>query len=129
MIKDSFFKICDDAKHSGKYYVSLYTRTPYYGGPEEGGWWGSDVRLIAYKEYLTEEHANFILNKVNKYADELNKESKRSFSKKCSDEMDWLDARGLESDYLPEVDGEEEHFVVVEENLGSHKSQGCRHYE
>jgi hypothetical protein len=43
--------------------------------------------------------------------------------------MDWLDARGLESEYLPEVDGEEEYFVVVEENLGSRKSQGCRHYE
>lgn len=129
MIKDSFFEICEDAKTPGKHFVSLYVRVPYYGGPEEGGWWGSDVRLIAYKEYLTEEHANFILNKVNKYADELNKESKRSFSKKCSDEMDWLDARGLDPEYLPEVDGEEEYFVVVEENLGSRKSQGCRHYE
>ena len=128
-IKDVFFNICDNSKWTGNFYVSLYVKTPYYGGPEEGGWWGNDISLVAYKQYDMEEKAKYVLSKINQLVKELNLESKKAFSKKCSDECDWLEARGLESDYLPEVNGEEEYFVVVENEIGSHKSTGTRVYE
>lgn len=129
MIKKSFFEICDNANLAGSYYVSLYVKVPYYGGPEEGGWWGSDTNLVAYKEYNTKEQAEAVLNKIQDYANELNLESKKSFGKKCLQECEWLESRGLDSDFLPEVDGEEEYFVVVESFAGSHKSIGTRQYE
>ena len=42
MINEAFFNICREAKPAKSSYVSLYVNVPYYGGPEEGGWWGSD---------------------------------------------------------------------------------------
>jgi hypothetical protein len=129
MIKESFYKICNDSKTPESFFVSLYVKVPYYGGPEEGGWWGSDTHLEAYKQYSTLEEANFALEKVQEYAKDLNFEAKKSFGEKCSNELDWLEARGLESDYLPEVDGEEEYFVVVEKKVGSLQSKGTRVYE
>lgn len=129
MIKESFFEICENAKLTGSFYVSLYVRVPYYGGPEEGGWWGSDVKLVAYKEYSSMDQAESSKKMVEDYAKELNHESKRSLNQKCKDECDWLEERGLDSDYLPEVDGEEEYFVIVENSIGSMVKNGTRVYE
>jgi len=128
-IETAFKKICNDVKFSDEYFVSWCKKEPFYGGPEEGGWWGSDTILVAYQKFDTKEQADVVLEKVKNYAKELTKEAKLAFSKKCSDEMDWLEARGLESDYLPEVDGEEDYFVVSEKVLGSKKYTGTRHYE
>lgn len=47
MIRESFFQVCGDAKPSNSFYVSLYSARPFYGGPEEGGWWGRDYVLEA----------------------------------------------------------------------------------
>lgn len=129
MIEESFYKICKDAKTPESFFVSLYVRVPYYGGPEEGGWWGSDTNLVVYKNYLTKEDAEFALKKVEEYAKELNKEAKRSFGEKCKNELEWLEARNLEPDYLPEVDGEEDYFVVLEKRPGSMQTRGTRVYE
>lgn len=43
--------------------------------------------------------------------------------------MEWLEARGLDADYLPEPDGELSYFVTIEDQPGSSESRGCRHYE
>lgn len=129
MIKEAFHTICDNAKPAKSVYVSLYVNTPYYGGPEEGGWWGEDTSLVAYKEYSNIESAKVALEAINKYAQELNEKSKINFSKRCASECDWLEKRGLDSDYLPEVDGEENYFVVIESTLGHSCKDGIRHYE
>jgi hypothetical protein len=67
--------------------------------------------------------------KVEALAIELNEQARRDFGEQCLREMAWLEARGLDSDYLPEVDGESSYSVVTEDVPGSMVSQGCRHYE
>jgi len=129
MIEKAFHKICDNAKPAKSLYVSLYVNIPYYGGPEEGGWWGKDTKLVAYKEYSSIESAKAALQAVNKYSQELNDQAKVEFGEKCKAECEWLDERGLDGDYLPEVDGESEYFVVIESTPGEGNSQGTRHYE
>ena len=56
-IKEAFDKICEDNIKVGTFYVVLAESIPYYGGPEEGGWLGSDTIIISYKEFPTEELA------------------------------------------------------------------------
>ena len=101
---------------------------PYYGGPEEGGWWGSDTQIVAYQHFQTEEQAELAKEKVKELAKELKEEAQRNFGNKCLFEMDWLEQRGLDSDFLPEVDGESEYYVIVSEGLPE-ESRGCRQYE
>lgn len=128
-LREAFMQACDDVREAGKFYLSLYVRVPYYGGPEEGGWWGEDIRLVAYNEYLSLEQAQEVEKAIQEMVDDENRCAKKQFSQMCSDQMDWLDARGLESDFLPEVSGEEQYFLSVEQELGASVSVGCRHYE
>ena len=127
-IKESFFSVCDEAKPTRAYHVSLYVDVPYYGGPEEGGWWGSDCHIIATQTYPTMAQADAAKVAVDKLADEHSKQAKRNFGDTCVAQMEWLDARGLDADFLPEVDGEERYFVVIEETVGDSASMGERHY-
>lgn len=127
--KEAFFTVCDDAQPAESHYLSLYVSVPYYGGPEEGGWWGSDTHLIAYKQFDTLEALEAARAKVEALAAELNDEARRQFGDQCLREMEWLDARGLDADYLPEVDGESSYWVTTEDVPGSMVRQGCRHYE
>ena len=127
-LKEAFFTVCNDAKPRGVNYVSLYIRTPFYGGPEEGGWWGEDVTLVAYREFPSKRHARAAVESVKKLAEELNEAAKREFGEHCLRQMEWLDARGLDADYLPEVDGEVSYFVTLEREVGASESHGCRQY-
>lgn len=128
-IKEAFFSVCEDAKPAVSSYVSLYVVVPYYGGPEEGGWWGQDHRIVAYKHCDTPERASAVRRDVRAFAAELSDRAKREFGDRCLREMEWLDARGLDADWLPEPDGEVEYYVAEEESPGSLASTGCRHYE
>ena len=128
-IQDAFFQVCNEAQPSTKWYVSLYISIPYYGGPEEGGWWGHDTHLIAHQAFSTEVEAEYTKQMVERLAAELNQEEKRQFGAHCLNTMEWLELRGLDADFLPEVDGESTYFVVVEDRAGSSESRGCRHYE
>ena len=128
-IKEAFFAVCSDAKPVRASYVSLYVNSPYYGGPEEGGWWGEDCKLVAYQICADDEEADFVQAKVCELAESLTRDAAKSFGNACLAQCEWLDARGLDSDYLPEVDGEESYFVAREIRAGSLSSVGCRHYE
>lgn len=125
---DAFFEICKEAEPAIGCFVSLYIRVPFYGGPEEGGWWGEDVKLVAYQWCVTQQIADNLKAKIDKLADDLSKQSKREFGDHCNNQLEWLEARGLDSDFLPEVDGESEYFVEVEETIGSLEYAGDRHY-
>lgn len=122
---DKYFERCPDATHVQRCYLSLYVRVPYYGGPEEGGWWGEDIQLVAYKAFDHPELAEAYKVDIER----LNNQARRKFGEFCQRQCDWLEERGLDADYLPEVDGPEEYFVVVEDSVGSCVTQGCRHYE
>ena len=128
-MKQAFFEICREAKPAKASYVSLYISMPFYGGPEEGGWWGRDVELVASQRYASEEAAEAAAEAVRGYAAKLSKEAKDQFNAGCASEMEWLEARGLDADFLPEVDGEADYFVAVEDSPGSQASEGSRGYE
>jgi hypothetical protein len=129
MLNEAFFNICREAKPAKSSYVSLYVNVPYYGGPEEGGWWGSDNVLVAYHQCGNDVEAEHVKARVEEMAEELSREAKRDFGRTCAAQCEWLEARGLDSDSLPEVDGEESYFVVVEDTPGQHVTRGCRQYE
>lgn len=128
-IKTAFLTVCEQAVPANGMYVSLYLRVPFYGGPEEGGWWGTDTELVAYYHYPSEELAEAALEKIQALADELNKEEKRAWGDRCVREMEWCDDRGVDYDFLPETDGDSEYVVMTEETPGTHTRHACRHYE
>jgi hypothetical protein len=128
-IREAFFTQCEKAKPGNSHFVSLYMIVPFYGGPEEGGWWGSDSKLIAYHQCSTDEEAEAVREKVLALADQLSKKAKRAYGEQCAREIAWLESRGLDDSFLPEVDGEIRYSVCTEETPGSMESRGCRHYE
>ena len=128
-IQAAFDAICTEATPARAHHVSLYRNEPYYGGPEEGGWYGSDTVLVAHVQVDTHEHAEAIRAEVEKLAEQMTKEAKDAFNRQCADECEWLEARGLDADYLREPDGENRYWVTIEDSAGEHAHQGTRHYE
>ncbi len=127
-LQAAFDAVCEEAKQARGCYVVLMEEVPFYGGPEEGGWWGTDTFIVAYQYFPTEEQAEAAREQVERLARELEEESRKEFGHQCLNEMEWLDERGLEADFLPEPDGESHFHVVVSEGLPL-ESRGCRHYE
>lgn len=127
-MKEAFFEICREAKPAEASYVSLYASIPFYGGPEEGGWWGRDFKLVAYERFDSEEAAEAALEAVESYAAKLSREAKDRFNRQCAAECEWLEARGLDADFLPEVNGEESYSVRIESRPGEAAYEGCRYY-
>lgn len=90
---------------------------PFYGGPEEGGWWGSDTEVIAYRAYISEEIACNVAEAVRQLATELEAEAQKEYGQQCTRELDWLEARGLDADWLPEPDGPTKYYVLVTNSI------------
>jgi hypothetical protein len=128
-LQAAFNAVIKDAETPSGCWVSLYANHPFYGGPEEGGWWGSDTVLSATKFYRFTDDAEKAKAKVQKLADELGQCARREYGERCLSESAWLEARGLDDDFLPEPDGPTTYFVTTEDQRGSLESQGCRHYE
>ena len=93
-ISEAFLTICEKAIPAESFFVSLYIQSPYYGGPEEGGWWGSDTSLVAYHEYDTEAGADFAKAQVDALVEDMNKKAKLEFGNHCLKQTEWLEARG-----------------------------------
>ncbi len=127
-IKQAFEKVCDESIEYGEWYVSLVEDIPYYGGPEEGGWWGRDSIVLAFQVYPTEELADQAAAGVLKLAKELEQEARKSYGEQCLRETEWLEARGLDDSFLPEPDGPSEYRVCVTGQIPKNR-MGCRHYE
>jgi hypothetical protein len=125
---EAFRRICTQAKPAQGYFVSLMERVPYYGGPEEGGWWGEDFILHAYQHFATEEAALAAKVEVEQLAADLSEQERKAFGERCLRESAWLEARGLDDSFLPEPDGESEYYVLMSEGLPE-ESHGSRHYE
>ena len=116
-IQSAFKQICNQAKSTECWYVCLIETYSGYGGPEEGGWWYNCNELIAYQEFPTEDLAQQAKEKILELAKELTIESQKDYGEHCLRQMDWLEARGLDADYLPENDGPAEYNVWVENEL------------
>lgn len=110
-IQAAFDHIIENAKKPEQWYVILVESYQAYGGGEEGGWYYSVNNLESYKEYPAKELAEKAAESVREFAKELQANSHREYGDLCLNQMEWLDARGLDADYLPENDGES-HFTV-----------------
>lgn len=128
-LRDAFEFVCVNAiKHEG-IFVSLYRREPFYGGPEEGGWWGADVILDSYQCFDFMPDAVLAIKAMGQAVQNANGAEKLAYSKQCRQESEWLEARGLDDDALPEVNGPVAYFIRIENIRGSFSSTGARHYE
>lgn len=127
-IQSAFEAVCKSALQAEDVYVCLMERSSFYGGPEEGGWWGEDVALVAHQQFDTREQAEAAREDVETLAEELEAEARKSFGDQCLREMDWCEARGLEADWLPEPDGPSEFTVCVVTDGLPQSYRGCRQY-
>lgn len=126
-IQEAFDRVLSDATAAETWYVALVEDRPYYGGPEEGGWWGHDTDIVAYKEFASEALARAAADAVEALAVELERDARAAHGRHCLDELDWLDARGLDADFLPEPDGPPIFRVVVTSKVPC-ATRGPRHY-
>lgn len=125
-VESAFHAVCKEAVTTGNgHYVCLMETIPFYGGPEEGGWYGSDLICVAFQYFET--GADQAVAAVEKLAAELNAECRKEFGQQCLREMDWLEARGLDADFLPEPDGESTFSVIVADEVPASR-YGSRGY-
>lgn len=128
LVEAYYQKIPNAERHEGGYYVTLYCRHSWYGGPEEGGWWGEDIVPEASQHYDTREEAERALLAVTDAANAMSKDAERQYGNRCIQETAWLDARGLDDSFLPEVAGADGFFAVVERQAGAKASKMERGY-
>ena len=130
-ISAAFHAVAPDASKRAPFAVTLYVSTPFYGGPEEGGWWGRDVEMIAWRAYPSLALAEQAAERMEQEAENMAKNATRAHGEQCQREMEWCDARGVDYDYLPEPDGPATYFIRVEpeDSVGQAESRGSRHWE
>jgi hypothetical protein len=129
-IQLAFAEVCSEAQTPKAYYVSLYKTIPFYGGPEEGGWWGNDTVLEASQWFPTEEQATAALDAVKKLAVELSAKAKRQYGDDCNAQLREAELRGMDAnDLYGEVDGESNYWVTMEQVSGQSVERGSRHWE
>jgi hypothetical protein len=87
------------------------------------------VTLVASQKFGTAEAADAAAQEVQKLADELSKDARDGYLRGCAAQTEWLEARGLDDSFLPEVDGEDSYAVYVEEVRGGHAYESSRHWE
>ncbi len=133
-IEDSFDFICRQAvtaHESGEErFVSLYVKDRVYGGPEEGGWWYSNVTLVRYQEFASEAQAVKAKAAVEELAKCKTREEMLAHGERCLREMDWLDARMIDDyDWLGPPTCPSEYFVCTEAEPGLQEYRGSSTYE
>lgn len=126
-LESAFNAVCKSAVQAGVWYVILVEQSSFYGGPEEGGWWGQDSDLVAFQICPSEEEAERLLESVKVFAAELEAESEKEYGEQCLREMDWLESHDLEADFLVESDGPSSYHAYVAESLPE-PARGCRQY-
>lgn len=129
-ISEGFFAVCENAIPAESKYVSLYLSVPFYGGPEEGGWWGSDEVLIAYQKAETEEAAEAMEKAIQEYAKALSADASRKHGEHCLRQLEWCERRGIDdsNSVFGEDDGPSRYWVAIEDHPGESASRGDRHW-
>lgn len=116
-LQAAFDHIVPNADRPQDWYVCLIEEYQAYGGPEEGGWWQTIRSLEGYKVFHSEELARKAATKIENFAQELQQESLRNYGDHCLQQMEWLEARGLDADHFPESDGPSNYRVIVCDEL------------
>lgn len=112
-IQEAFGICIENAKEPESWYVCLISEHQSYGGPEEGGWWQTISHLEQYAEFPNKALAEAARDQVETLALELTAQERASYGDYCLQTMEWLDARGLDADWLPEPDGETVYRVFI----------------
>lgn len=113
--------------NKGPWYVCLMMEERYYGGPEEGGWWGSDYFVEESYECSSYLEAEALADLIKGLADEMSQATQKEHGEGCRLSMEWLEARGLDADFLPEPDGPTRYYVDVCQEVPE-PSYGSRQY-
>lgn len=127
-IEAAFDNICPEANQTEEWYVCLILSYQAYGGPEEGGWWQTISSIEKYQIFMSEELARKAAEKIENLAEELSNLSEQEYGEHCLNQMEWLEQRGLEPDYLPENDGPNKYSVEVCKELPVYDNT-MSHYE
>lgn len=128
-VADTFFEVCEKPSqtHNG-FFLSLYRKEVWFGGTEEGGWNGETHRVQASQRFKTHEEAEAASKVVEDKAEALTEGSKRGFNEHCAAQCDWLEARGLDSDYLADPGGPDSFYVMIEERVGQYNRKDDPYY-
>jgi hypothetical protein len=102
--------------------------TCVYLGPWEGGTWGNDEIVVAYQWFDTEEAANAAKEAVMALAQEMTQQALSEHGEYCQRTLEWLDARGLDADFLSEPDGPSQYHVYTTDAFPSNR-YASRSYE
>lgn len=128
-IRAAFKAIIPDATLAKPHYIVLWKRTPFYGGAEEGGWWGNDETPVAYHRVSTLEAAEELREQIEAKAKEMTAEASRAHGEGCLNQLAYCEARGIDdsNSVYGEDDGAESYYVTVQEEVPE-ASYGDRHY-
>ena len=121
-------EIMADAQEAEECIVSMYSIEPYYGGPEEGGWWGTLYILREYVRCSNREAAESLRTKLQERCSQLNYEAKIADGEHCLRQIERADARGLDVDDYG-YDGPSSYNVIIEKFPGENQVTERSHYE
>lgn len=125
-LREIFHAVCENAQQSEGKYLCLMARVPYYGGPEEGGWWGEDHIVESYQFCENQVILDKILTEINELVRKENEETKTAYNRFCSDEWERDDSDGPDS--LAVLNGPSELFIEIQDNVPQSR-YGNRYYE
>lgn len=121
-------EIIEDSEVAQECYLSLYENAPYYGGPEEGGWWGHLHILQKYCKCSSYAQAEMLMEKLRDHCKQLTEEAKKADGNDCLRHMERADRRGEDvSD--DGYDGPSTYYMIIESMPGEHQVTTKSHYE
>lgn len=81
--RHAFSVTLPDAEHEDTWYVCLLVDTPFYGGPEEGGWWGTDTHTVAARACFNKRAADRYARQVRALAETLSSKARDRHGDAC----------------------------------------------
>lgn len=118
-IHEAFMKLVEQPIQCNRFYVVLWRRSQFYGGPEEGGWWGMDHIPEAYTRVDSREEAEALATRIEEMAKQLSRQAIMEHGRGCIAQLEWCEARGIEdsNSVFGEVGSPDEYYVQIGEEL------------
>lgn len=130
MITEAFETVCPDASTPQPCYLVLWRIEQFYGGPEEGGWYGNDHIVVKYRQFDTIEAAEAVKAQVEALAERLTAEAKAERNAAARRACEWAEARGedLEGPDDDRWTDADRYYVSVTDEPPQNREQD-RHWE